>query len=238
MADDVPPPDGRASPSRSPACRRSTTSTSTSAPGDGPRADGRERRGQVDPDEGPHRASTAPTPARSSSTARRSRSRTRATALGLGISMIHQELSPVPADDGRREHLPRARAAQPVRARRQAPDGRRHRGALRRAGRSTSTRAQVMQNLSVAQTQMVEIAKAISYDARLIIMDEPTSAITEREVDHLHRMIRLAPGERRRDHLHHPQDGRGLQDRGRRHRLPRRQARRDAARRRARPRRS
>src|SRR6185369_8187483 len=44
--------------------------------------------------------------------------------------------------------------------------------------------------LSVAQMQMVEIAKAISTDARLIIMDEPTSAITEREVDHLHRMIR------------------------------------------------
>ena len=47
-----------------------------------------------------------------------------------------------------------------------------------------------MKTLSVAQTQMVEIAKAISYDSRLIIMDEPTSAITEREVDHLHRMIR------------------------------------------------
>jgi inositol transport system ATP-binding protein len=37
---------------------------------------------------------------------------------------------------------------------------------------------------------MVEIAKAISYDARLVIMDEPTSAISEREVEHLHRMIR------------------------------------------------
>ena len=37
---------------------------------------------------------------------------------------------------------------------------------------------------------MVEIAKAISYDSRLVIMDEPTSAITEREVEHLHRMIR------------------------------------------------
>jgi inositol transport system ATP-binding protein len=48
----------------------------------------------------------------------------------------------------------------------------------------------VMKSLSVAQTQMVEIAKAISYDARLIIMDEPTSAISEREVEHLHRMIR------------------------------------------------
>ena len=47
-----------------------------------------------------------------------------------------------------------------------------------------------MKNLSVAETQMVEIAKAISYDSRLVIMDEPTSAITEREVEHLHRMIR------------------------------------------------
>ena len=48
----------------------------------------------------------------------------------------------------------------------------------------------VMRTLSVANTQMVEIAKAISYDASLIIMDEPTSAITEREVAHLFRMIR------------------------------------------------
>jgi len=46
-----------------------------------------------------------------------------------------------------------------------------------------------MRTLSVANTQMVEIAKAISYDASLIIMDEPTSAITEREVAHLFRMI-------------------------------------------------
>ncbi|MFZ4658220.1 MAG: sugar ABC transporter ATP-binding protein, partial [Caldilineaceae bacterium] len=48
----------------------------------------------------------------------------------------------------------------------------------------------VMKDLSVANTQMVEIAKAISYDASLIIMDEPTSAITEREVAHLFKMIR------------------------------------------------
>ncbi|MCB0913883.1 MAG: sugar ABC transporter ATP-binding protein, partial [Propionibacteriaceae bacterium] len=48
----------------------------------------------------------------------------------------------------------------------------------------------VMRTLSVANTQMVEIAKAISYDSSLIIMDEPTSAITEREVAQLFRMIR------------------------------------------------
>ena len=47
-----------------------------------------------------------------------------------------------------------------------------------------------MKTLSIAKQQMVEIAKAISYDAKIIIMDEPTSAIPEREVEHLHRMIK------------------------------------------------
>jgi ABC-type sugar transport system ATPase subunit len=41
-----------------------------------------------------------------------------------------------------------------------------------------------MKQLSIAQQQMCEIAKAISYDADIIIMDEPTSAITEDEVEH------------------------------------------------------
>ena len=44
-------------------------------------------------------------------------------------------------------------------------------------------------NLTVAKMQMVEIAKAISYNARLIIMDEPTSAISEKECQHLFRMV-------------------------------------------------
>ena len=37
---------------------------------------------------------------------------------------------------------------------------------------------------------MVEIAKAVSYDSDVLIMDEPTSALTEREVEHLFRIIR------------------------------------------------
>jgi inositol transport system ATP-binding protein len=47
-----------------------------------------------------------------------------------------------------------------------------------------------MKSLSVAQAQMVEIAKAIAFNSKIIIMDEPTSAITEREVSRLHEMIR------------------------------------------------
>lgn len=43
--------------------------------------------------------------------------------------------------------------------------------------------------LSVAQMQMVAIVKAIAFNAEVIIMDEPTSAITEREVEQLFRVI-------------------------------------------------
>ncbi len=45
-------------------------------------------------------------------------------------------------------------------------------------------------NLSVSQMQMVEIAKAFSYDAKIVIMDEPTSSLTEKEVNHLFTIIR------------------------------------------------
>ena len=110
------------------------------------------------------------------------------TALKLGISMIHQELSPVPyMTVGENIFLGRE------------PLGRM--GFIDKRKMIADTKAlldrleinidpmTVMKTLSVANTQMVEIAKAISYDASLIIMDEPTSAITEREVAHLFRMI-------------------------------------------------
>jgi methyl-galactoside transport system ATP-binding protein len=47
-----------------------------------------------------------------------------------------------------------------------------------------------MENLSVSQRQMVEIAKAVSYDAKVIVLDEPTSSLTEIEVKHLFKIIR------------------------------------------------
>lgn len=47
-----------------------------------------------------------------------------------------------------------------------------------------------MKRLRVADQQMVEIAKAISQNARVVIMDEPTSSITDKEVDNLFNMIR------------------------------------------------
>jgi ABC-type sugar transport system ATPase subunit len=47
-----------------------------------------------------------------------------------------------------------------------------------------------VRDLSVANRQMIEIAKAVSYDSDILIMDEPTSTLTEREVEHLFRIIR------------------------------------------------
>lgn len=46
-----------------------------------------------------------------------------------------------------------------------------------------------MKRLRMADQQMVEIAKAISQDAKVVIMDEPTSSITDKEVDNLFKMI-------------------------------------------------
>ncbi len=46
-----------------------------------------------------------------------------------------------------------------------------------------------MKDLSVAEMQMIEIIKAVSFDASIIIMDEPTSAITDTEVEELFRII-------------------------------------------------
>ncbi len=49
----------------------------------------------------------------------------------------------------------------------------------------------VMSTLPVSQRQMVEIAKAVSYNSKIIVFDEPTSSLTEEEVEHLFRIINM-----------------------------------------------
>ena len=49
----------------------------------------------------------------------------------------------------------------------------------------------IMSTLPVSQRQMVEIAKAVSYNAKIIVFDEPTSSLTETEVEHLFRIINM-----------------------------------------------
>ena len=47
-----------------------------------------------------------------------------------------------------------------------------------------------MENLSVAQMQMAEIAKAVSFNAKIIIMDEPSAVLTENELKKLFDIVR------------------------------------------------
>src|SRR5665647_776224 len=110
------------------------------------------------------------------------------TGLGLGISMIHQELSYVPeltvAENIYLGREPRGKLGL-VSHEQMSNDAK---ALFERWGIKINPNEQ-MKHLSVAQAQMVEIAKAISFDSRLIIMDEPTSAMTEHEVEHLYAMI-------------------------------------------------
>ncbi len=109
-------------------------------------------------------------------------------ALALGIRVIYQELSLVP-------HLSVAEniflGAEPARA------GWIDRHTLESAtaelladlGMDLDPRTPVAQ-LSVARRQMVEIAKALRGEASVVVMDEPTSALTAREVDQLFAIIK------------------------------------------------
>lgn len=110
-------------------------------------------------------------------------------ALANGISIIEQELSPVPAMTVA-ENIYLGR--EPV-----GLFGRvRFRELNRKAqelldGFHFGIRAEsLMMDLTVAQIQLVEIAKALSYDAEIIIMDEPTSALGEAEADQLFAAIK------------------------------------------------
>lgn len=111
------------------------------------------------------------------------------TSLNLGISMIHQELSSVPqmtvAENIWLGREPRNRIGL-------INHEKMHKmtEALLSQLRISIDPETAMISLSVANRQMVEIAKAISYDSEIIIMDEPTSAITEQEVAHLFSIIR------------------------------------------------
>lgn len=113
-------------------------------------------------------------------------------ALNHGISMIHQELHPVPYRNVM-ENIWMGRI--PVRSY----------GLLQLVDHKKMYRDTVelfkslnmnidpdtlVGNLSVSKVQSMEIAKAVSYHSKVIIMDEPTSSLTENEVEHLFGIIR------------------------------------------------
>jgi methyl-galactoside transport system ATP-binding protein/inositol transport system ATP-binding protein len=108
-------------------------------------------------------------------------------ALNAGISMIHQELSPVP-ERSVAENLWLGRVPKKglfVDNKKMYEDSVQ---LFQKLGLDVDP-SEKMGNLSVAKMQMVEIAKAVSYDSKIVIMDEPTSALTDAEVEHLFRII-------------------------------------------------
>lgn len=111
-------------------------------------------------------------------------------ALDMGISMIHQELNPVRAMAVAENIFlgkePCFRFTNVVNRRKQ----RELTQALFRGMDLDLDPDAKMSDLSVAEMQMVEIVKAVSYNARIVIMDEPTSSITGREVAKLFEIIR------------------------------------------------
>lgn len=110
-------------------------------------------------------------------------------ALENGIAMIHQELN----------LMPFMTVAENIWIRREPKNrlGFIDHGLMHRMTEELFARLNIsidpdieVRFLSVANRQMVEIAKAVSYNSDVLIMDEPTSALTEREVEHLFRIIR------------------------------------------------
>ena len=110
-------------------------------------------------------------------------------ALQYGIAMIHQELN----------LMAYMTVAENIWIRREPLNGfglvrhdemrRRTKALFERLDIGIDPEAEV-RDLSVANRQMVEIAKAVSYNSDILIMDEPTSALTDREVEHLFKIIR------------------------------------------------
>ena len=79
-----------------------------------------------------------------------------------------------------------------------------------------------VRKLSIAQQQLVEIARGLSFKPRVLILDEPTSSLPASEVEILLRTIRRAIGSGRRGGLCLASHGRDPADRAQRHRTARR----------------
>lgn len=109
------------------------------------------------------------------------------TALAMGISMIHQELHPIrfrsimenvwigrfPKKFGFVDHQAMYNDTKEL---------------FTKLGLDVDP-AELAGKVSASKLQLVEIARAISYDAKIIIMDEPTSSLTENEVEYLFKII-------------------------------------------------
>ncbi|MCL4788787.1 MAG: sugar ABC transporter ATP-binding protein [Verrucomicrobia bacterium] len=111
-------------------------------------------------------------------------------AMKLGIAFIHQELNVLDnLDVAANVFLGREPLVGPFRLIDQKRIHANTEPYLKRLGLNISSRTR-LDRLSLAQQQMVEIAKALSLNARLIIMDEPTSSLTLSETERLLALVR------------------------------------------------
>ena len=112
-------------------------------------------------------------------------------ALNAGISMIHQELRLVASMSVAeniwlgRESLFRYKGNRIINTKKQCEETKKLLDSL---GLDIDPREKAS-NLSVANMQLVEIARAVSYNADIIIMDEPTSALSNNEIELLYKII-------------------------------------------------
>jgi len=115
---------------------------------------------------------------------------TPATSRSLGIAAIYQQPALFP-DLTVAENIALALETSGPWARVNWPGRRRHAAELlHRVGASIDP-DRLVDTLSMPEQQIVEIAKAIGADARIVIMDEPTAALTDREVENLFRVVAL-----------------------------------------------
>lgn len=108
-------------------------------------------------------------------------------ALESGIAMVHQELNQC-LDRTVTDNLFLGRYPKKFGVIDEAKMEREANKLFSSLNMNINTKA-VMRTMSVSQRQMVEIAKAVSYDAKLIVLDEPTSSLTENEIKKLFSIV-------------------------------------------------
>lgn len=109
-------------------------------------------------------------------------------AISLGVSMVYQELNNAP-DMTIAENMFIGRELKKNGFADKKTMNRKAKEYLEAFGLSFSPTRR-MRDLSVSEMQMVEIAKIVSYQSKIIVMDEPTSSITRAETEKLFKMIR------------------------------------------------
>ena len=111
-------------------------------------------------------------------------------AISLGISMIYQEISLVPglsiAENILIDKIPRIKSSPLVDWKKLYNDAEK---VLKEVSLKQNPRTKAL-NLSIGQQQMMQLAKAVARDSKIIILDEPTASITESDTKVLFEVIR------------------------------------------------